>query len=30
VNNGIEQVMFWQHYNAGEVEAYAEFARRLV
>jgi len=30
VNNGIEQVMFWQHCNEAEVQAYAEFARRLV
>jgi hypothetical protein len=29
-DNGIEQVMFWQQCNEAEVQAHAEFARRLV
>jgi hypothetical protein len=29
-NIGIEQVMFWQQCNEAEVQAYAEFTRRLV
>jgi hypothetical protein len=30
VNNGMEQVMFWQQCNEAEVQAYTELARRLV
>jgi hypothetical protein len=30
VDDGTEQVMFWQQCNEAEVQAYADFARRLL